>query len=144
MARWSLPPRWSRALDLSLWALLAGVLLYRFVLPVPSAPVSAALTSTRFETQGQPRLIEFSSHRCLACRAMGPVVQQLERETAGRVQSSIFYAEELGEEGQRLWRLAQVKVTPTFLIVDAAGTVRSRYEGTTPYLSLKRDLEALR
>ena len=52
-----------RALDLAPWALLAGVVLWRFVLPVPSAPVDPARAALPLAPAGQPMLVEFSSTR---------------------------------------------------------------------------------
>jgi hypothetical protein len=55
--------KWSRALDLALWAVIAGFVLYRFVLPVPSASLSPELASARLETTGKPLVVEFTSTR---------------------------------------------------------------------------------
>lgn len=80
---------------------------------------------------------------------MGPVVNQLENSYSGRVRFQRFVLDKLDPasdeyaEFRRLAVLADFKVTPTFLIVDAEGKAFSRYEGATPYLSLRRDLEAV-
>ena len=80
---------------------------------------------------------------------MGPVVNQLENSYGGRVRFQRFVLDKLDPaseeyaEFRRLAALADFKVTPTFLIVDADGKAFSRYEGATPYLSLRRDLEAV-
>lgn len=80
---------------------------------------------------------------------MGPVVNQLENSYGGRVRFQRFVLDKLDPESEeyaefrRLATLADFKVTPTFLIIDAEGQAFSRYEGATPYLSLRRDLEAV-
>jgi hypothetical protein len=58
-----LPTPLARALDWAPWALLAGVVLWRFVLPVPSAPVDPARAALPLATAGKPMLVEFSSTR---------------------------------------------------------------------------------
>lgn len=55
--------RWIKALEYSVWALVAGLLLYRFVLPHPSAPIDPKLASARLDTDGAPLMVEFSSTR---------------------------------------------------------------------------------
>ena len=54
---------WRRWLELATWAVLAGVLLYRCVLPVPSASLSPELTSVRLAVGGHPTMVEFSASR---------------------------------------------------------------------------------
>lgn len=52
-----------KAFEVTLWAALAALLLYRCVLPRPSAPLGPELTATRFATAGTPMVVEFSSTR---------------------------------------------------------------------------------
>ena len=57
-------PKKKRAwLDYALWAVVAGFVLYRFVIPVPSASLSPELASARLETDGKPQVVEFTSTR---------------------------------------------------------------------------------
>ena len=78
---------------------------------------------------------------------MGPVVRQLENAYTGRVVFRQFVMDTITpgtadfDDMERLGRLAGFKVTPTLLVVDAQGAVVGKYEGVTPYLSLRRDLE---
>jgi hypothetical protein len=77
------------------------------------------------------------------------MVRQLEQAYAGRVAFKTYTVDALdpgSAEGQQMNRLAQAagfRVTPTFLVVDPRGRLVGRYEGATPYLSLRRDLEGL-
>jgi hypothetical protein len=57
------PLPWRRWLELAVWAVLAGVLLYRCVLPVPSASLKPELASVRLALGGQPTMVEFSASR---------------------------------------------------------------------------------
>jgi hypothetical protein len=54
---------WPRLAERLLWVALAGVVLYRFVLPVPSAPLPPQAASARVWNDGQPRMVEFSAMR---------------------------------------------------------------------------------
>lgn len=53
----------TRALEISSWLILGGLVLYRFVLPHPSAPLGPQLAATRMAAQGKPMVIEFASTR---------------------------------------------------------------------------------
>lgn len=57
------PSRWSRLTERLFWVALVGVLLYRFVLPVPSAPLPPQAAGVRVWDDGLPRVVEFSARR---------------------------------------------------------------------------------
>ncbi|HEY9720714.1 MAG TPA: hypothetical protein V6D47_01795 [Oscillatoriaceae cyanobacterium] len=59
----TLPKPVVRIAEIGSWLLLGGLLLYRFVLPHPSAPLGPQLAATRLAAQGKPLVIEFSSTR---------------------------------------------------------------------------------
>ena len=63
MADESKPKKTRSWLDIALWAVVAGFVLYRFVLPVPSATLSPELAAARLETAGKPQVVEFTSTR---------------------------------------------------------------------------------
>lgn len=74
---------------------------------------------------------------------MGPVVSQIEREFAGRLTVRRYVLDKLqpgsAEHETAFGLAAAVKLdrTPTYLIADPQGRVRSMYAGGTSYLSLR-------
>jgi hypothetical protein len=76
------------------------------------------------------------------------MVKRLETVYAGRVTFRTYWVDQLApgapgfDEMRRVGAAVDFRLTPTFLVVDAHGRLKSRYEGTTPYLSLTRDLDA--
>ena len=54
---------WQRWAEYAVWAVLAGILLYRCVLPVPSADIKPELASVRLPVDGVPTMVEFSASR---------------------------------------------------------------------------------
>ena len=56
-------PRWKRIAEGLFYTGVIGVLLYRFVLPVPSAPLRPEAMAVQVTTDGQPRMVEFSADR---------------------------------------------------------------------------------
>jgi hypothetical protein len=63
MAIPKLPSTWSRWTERLIWVALAGVVLYRFVLPVPSAPLPPQAASARLAAEDGARVVEFSANR---------------------------------------------------------------------------------
>ena len=53
---------WGRYLEYAVYAVLAGVLLYRCVLPVPGTSLGPA-ESVRVAVDGVPTMVEFSASR---------------------------------------------------------------------------------
>ena len=78
---------------------------------------------------------------------MGPMVQQLKEAYKGRVQFRVFTIDRLQPGEAEVMRPfmdgIDFKVTPTFVMIDRTGQVIGKYEGTTSYLTLKRDLDRI-
>ena len=78
---------------------------------------------------------------------MGPMVHQLEQAYTGRVRFRVFTLDRLkpgeADEMRRYMEGIDFKVTPTFVMIDRTGQVIGKYEGTTSYLTLKRDLDRI-
>ena len=54
--------KWTRWIEIAVWAVLAGILLYRCVLPVPSASLAPELAAARLPVEGAT-MVEFSASR---------------------------------------------------------------------------------
>lgn len=79
---------------------------------------------------------------------MGPVVDKLERDYAGRVEFRRFFVDKLTKQSPEFPEVEAIaeaihfQVTPTFLVVSKSGAVHERYEGVTSYATFTRDLDA--
>lgn len=116
---------------------LGAFLLYRFVMPQPSAPLEA-LERGAVAGPGPVRVVEIAATHCPSCLAMSPIVEQLRRDYQGRASVSVLYLDkaEDRQEATRLASLAQVRYTPTFLVIDREGQARSKFIGPTSYAAL--------
>ncbi len=79
------------------------------------APAPAAL----------PRLVDLGAGRCIPCRQMAPILEQLRREFAGRFEVEFIDVWENPAAGQ----LYGVRMIPTQIFYDAAGKELFRHEG---------------
>lgn len=76
------------------------------------------------------------------------MVHALQQAYADRVQFQTFELDQLKpgtaafQTAEALGQAAGVTVTPTFLIVDAHGVPRAKYEGVTSYATLQGELDA--
>lgn len=121
---------------------VGAFLVYRFLLPQPSAPLEA-LERGAVAEPGPVRLVEVAATHCPSCLAMSPIVEQLRRDYEGRATVSVLYLDkaEDRQEATRLASLAQVRYTPTFLIVDRRGNAKSKFIGPTSYAALSSALD---
>jgi thioredoxin 1 len=72
-----------------------------------------------------PTLVCVGSGRCIPCRAMEPVRDQLKREYAGKLAVEFH---EISQERDALDRFS-VRVIPTSIFYDASGNEVDRFEG---------------
>ncbi|MFP5504074.1 MAG: TlpA family protein disulfide reductase [Candidatus Sericytochromatia bacterium] len=127
---------WDRLPTLAAVA-VGAFLVYRFLLPQPSAPLEA-LERGAVAAPGPVRVVEIAATHCPSCLAMSPIVEQLRRDYEGRATVRVLYLDkaEDRQEATRLASLAQVRYTPTFLIVDHQGHATSKFIGPTSYAAL--------
>jgi thioredoxin 1 len=74
---------------------------------------------------GIPRLVDLGSGTCIPCKMMAPVLEELEKEYAGRL-SVEFY--DVREDAGAATKYG-VKLIPTQIFYDATGKERFRHEG---------------
>ena len=92
----------------------------KFLTParITSGEASAAL----------PAVLDFGMGKCIPCKAMKPILEQLATEYDGRARIEIIDIGERPDEAER-W---QVFVIPTQIFVDARGNEVYRHEGFMP------------
>jgi thioredoxin 1 len=72
-----------------------------------------------------PRLVDLGSNQCIPCKKMAPILEQLATEYAGALVVEVIDVREDREAGARYG----IRVIPTQIFYDAAGTERLRHEG---------------
>ena len=86
----------------------------------PSAPQPTAQA-----TAGIPHLLDLGSVTCIPCKMMAPILEDLKREYAGRLQIEFIDVNENREPAQRYG----IKLIPTQIFFDASGKELWRHEG---------------
>lgn len=72
-----------------------------------------------------PKMIELGSDKCIPCKAMAPIIEELKKELAGKLQMEFYDVWKNAEYGRKY----AIRVIPTQVFVDAAGKEVFRHEG---------------
>lgn len=89
--------------------------------PAGQAGVSAAASAP----VRLPRLVDLGAGKCIPCRQMAPILEQLRRDFAGRFEVEFIDVWENPSAGERYG----VRMIPTQIFYDAAGRELFRHEG---------------
>ena len=88
----------------------------------------AASPSAQPTTQavgGMPRLVDLGSTTCIPCKMMAPVLEELKKEYAGRMQVEFIDVNENPDAAKPFG----IKLIPTQVFIDAKGKELWRHEG---------------
>lgn len=72
-----------------------------------------------------PKLIDLGATKCIPCKMMAPILEELKREYAGRLVVEFIDVWENPNAGQRY----QIRTIPTQIFYDASGKELFRHEG---------------
>ncbi|AKT42901.1 thioredoxin domain-containing protein [Chondromyces crocatus] len=141
-----------RRVVLALGALAAGAGLYvahlgRSVLPCSGEQACDAQLTAEPAAEGlsgKPRLVEFTSGYCAACRKMAPIVAELEKRCARSVEGAIRLVNVDDPEGEALASRYGVDALPTFLALNADGGEVTRLVGLQSEEKLASALDTIR
>lgn len=104
-----------------------------------AAPPVAALSTASGESAGAPgnarsvsvatarlpRLLDLGADRCVPCKMMAPILEELKKEYAGRIEVEFIDVWKNHEAGQRYG----IQMIPTQIFYDAEGRERARHVG---------------
>ena len=99
--------------------------------PDSSVPGSTATTAASAATESAgnlPRLWDFAATWCPPCKEQKPIIEELQREFAGRIEIKSIDV----DENKELASEYEVKAIPTLVFLDAAGKELSRHVGLWP------------
>ena len=77
---------------------------------------------------GKPAVLDFGRGECIPCKMMKPILEELGKELAGKVEVKII---DVGEEGDTADRF-NINIIPTQVFLDAGGKEVYRHEGFMP------------
>lgn len=76
-------------------------------------------------TPALPRLVDLGAGRCIPCRQMKPILDEMKRDYATQFETIFIDVWENRDEGKRYG----IRMIPTQIFYDATGTERFRHEG---------------
>jgi thioredoxin 1 len=117
---------------------LAG--LYFYLRPIQTQLVGEAAEVQAMIGQGTPVLLEFQSPYCVACLAIKPTIDRVEKEYEGRLLVIRINVQE--QAGMQLAPIYRFQYTPTFIFIDGNGTEHWRLIGSFDEIRLSQELAA--
>lgn len=119
--------------------LMVGV---RYLAPRPSDPLES-LSGARVAPLGRVALVELGATHCPSCIAMTPTLELLRRTYAGRAEVTVLSIDRPEHRAavEPLARLAQLRYTPTFVVIGRDGKASAKFIGPASYLALSRALD---
>ena len=112
-------------------------------LAIVALVVVAYLASRLLSTPGepQPTLMFFRVQTCEFCKAMAPIIDDIERQYRNELQVVTFDVNTAGGEGAA--EEHGVVGTPTVLLFDADGAQVGKYQGVVPQTVLEQAVDGL-
>ena len=86
---------------------------------------AVAATASAAETPSLPRLLELGSDKCIPCKAMAPILAELKKDCAGRLDVGFIDVWKNKDAAEKY----DIKIIPTQIFFDATGKERFRHEG---------------
>jgi thioredoxin 1 len=104
-------------------ALVAGVVLVAAARSGPPAAASGASASAR--AARLPRLVDLGANRCIPCKAMAPILEQLRQDYAGRLEVTFIDVWKAPEQAEPY----RIHMIPTQIFYGPDGRELARHQG---------------
>jgi thioredoxin 1 len=88
---------------------------------------------------GRPVLVDFGSNSCIPCRQLRPILQEIRKEQAGKLEVLVIDI----YQHQSLAGQYRIQVMPTLVFFDATGKEAARRQGFMPKTALMEELKKL-
>jgi len=89
--------------------------------------------------EGMVTLVDLGAHRCIPCKMMAPILEELKREYDGRASIVFIDVWVHREEGRKYG----IRAIPTQIFFDRSGKEVFRHEGFMDKKSIVHELEKL-
>ncbi|HIJ52619.1 MAG TPA: thioredoxin [Planctomycetes bacterium] len=87
----------------------------------PTSPVA----QNDVHTKALPLLLDLGAGKCIPCKMMAPILEELKKEYAGSLKVEVVDVEENPDIAEKY----EVRIIPTQIFFDAAGKELFRHEG---------------
>jgi len=92
---------------------------------VESRPAEAKTEQDSTAKKALPRLVDLGAGKCIPCKRMAPILEELKKEFAGRMDVEFIDVWQKPDAGQ----LYRIRIIPTQIFYDANGKELFRHEG---------------
>jgi thioredoxin 1 len=111
------------------WIILAVVVVAGLIavkeLSTRRAAPSAAPVHTAVQTNGLPRLVDLGATKCIPCKMMAPILEDLKKAYVGKLDVQFIDVWEDPDAGKKY----EINLIPTQIFLDAEGKELFRHEG---------------
>jgi len=115
---------WKIGVVILLAVVIVGIIVAKKRPPLPATPSTGGMVSAT----GLPRFIEIGSVSCIPCKMMAPILDELRKDYAGRLQADFI---DVNEDRDAVTKF-RIRVIPTQVLLDASGKELFRHEGFFP------------
>ncbi|MBE3099949.1 MAG: hypothetical protein IMZ44_22755 [Planctomycetes bacterium] len=116
---------WKIAIVVVLAAVVAIVIINKQRSPSPGTDADKGAAQLSQPAAGLPRLLDLGSTVCIPCKMMAPILEELKKEYAGRLQVE-FLDVMANPDAATPYKISLI---PTQIFFDASGKERFRHEG---------------
>jgi len=92
---------------------------------VSNSQTAAVQTQSLSETKKLPRLVDLGADKCIPCKMMAPILEELKKDYAGTVNVEFIDVWKNPEAGREYG----IRLIPTQIFYDASGKELFRHEG---------------
>lgn len=96
--------------------------------PPPAAKAGGPATSGPAVAKKMPRVVDLGADKCIPCKQLAPILEELKKEYAGRVTVDFIDVWKNPKAGEPY----KIRVIPTQVFFDAEGKEVWRHEGFLP------------
>jgi len=116
---------WKIAIVVALAAVVAIVIINKQMGSSPGTDATEGAAQVSQPAAGLPRLLDLGSTTCIPCKMMAPILEELKKEYAGRLQVE-FLDVMANPDAATPYKISLI---PTQIFFDASGKERFRHEG---------------
>jgi len=106
---------------------VCGIIIYKHSQNTDSSLKKIQLTTNNIPQSSKsiPRLVDLGADKCIPCKMMAPMLEDLKTEYAGKLQVDFIDVWKNPEQS----RIYGIKIIPTQIFFDASGKELFRHEG---------------
>jgi thioredoxin 1 len=93
--------------------------------PAPAVSLPAPPAGDAAATQRLPKLLDLGATKCIPCKKMAPILEELKKEYAGRMEVEFIDVWQNPDAGNQYG----IRLIPTQIFFDATGKELFRHEG---------------